>query len=132
MIKYLVFNSDEQVIGFYNESQMLEYVDENYASNMQTYATENQVTQDEITASQVEDYATILGATDGNCRVYDMADVMNCLASADMPRIYEAELMDFLNHRPIEMENDCPMMLYELLSQVIPIDLTTSLGKRYV
>ncbi len=132
MVKYLVFNPDEQVIGFHDANEMLEYVHERCTTSIQSYAKEDQVQEDEITASQVEDYATLIGATNGECRVYDMIDVMSCLDSTDLPRIYEAELMDFLNHRPVEMENDCPMMLYELLSQVVPIDLTRPLGTRYV
>ncbi|MHC1750884.1 MAG: hypothetical protein AB9856_21630 [Cellulosilyticaceae bacterium] len=123
MIDYIVYNPNEQIIGFDTPEQVLEYIDEYYGHTIGAYSKEDNLNYDELSAKNVEDFATVMGATEGICRVYAIEHVLSSIKQANLPRESEVALLDLLTSPRIDSQIDCPTDLYELLLELEEVNL---------
>lgn len=117
-MNYIVMLPNGYIIKFDDGNYAAEYVQEYYTREMKTYCEERGTREEELSASNVEDIANILGGTDQVCKIYDMDVIIDGIKDAPTDEAHKQELIELLRNLDIEKPVRCPGDLSDIITGI--------------
>ncbi|PHV70881.1 hypothetical protein CS063_07605 [Sporanaerobium hydrogeniformans] len=115
-MNYLLLLPDYQIVRLDSEEITKRYIAEYYIQDLESHAEERDLNIGELTAKNVEDMCTTLGATDDACKIYSWENILKALEDKSLGQEEKISLHNFLLDIPMEKRIKCPGDLGDLLS----------------
>lgn len=117
-MNYIVMLPNDHIVRFDDGNYVAEYVQEYYTQEMERYSEERGMKEEELSASNVEDIANVLGGTDQICKIYDFDVIMDAIKDAPTDDSHKQDMISMLSNLDIEVPMRCPGDLSDIITGV--------------
>jgi hypothetical protein len=117
MMNFIVMLPDYQIVKIRENHRVTEYLQEYYSEDMISYCNERDLDYDELTAKNVEDMSTMIGATDDECKIYELDEIVRVIHETSIEQDEKEQMIKFLERLPLEQPRKCPGDLTDVIGE---------------
>ncbi|SHK20404.1 hypothetical protein [Tepidibacter formicigenes] len=123
MLKFIVFLSDDKVIGLDSKEDVIGALDEYYEEKIAEYCEGEGFDYEDLSPKKRSEICFMIGYDEGECRAYRTRNVIKEIKAYDMCDEEKEELIDELMSQDINFKVDDYDELYDILQEVDEIDI---------
>ena len=128
-MNYIVLLPDYQIVRLDSKEATQGYIKEYYYKDLENHTEERDLNDGVMSAKDVEDTCTVIGATDDACRIYSWHSIVEALENSILEKEEKERLNNFLLDLPVEKPIKCPGDLSDLLTEAEETYQTELIGQ---
>ncbi len=129
-MNYIVLLPDYQMVRLDSKEATQGYIKEYYGYDLHSHEAERDLNEGEMTAKNVEDMCTVIGATDDACKIYSWESIEEALENSILEKEEKERIYNFLLDFPVEKPIKCPGDVSDLLTEAEETYQTELIGQR--
>lgn len=120
-MKYAVLSPDNKLICFDHSDQVAEYYLENVNHSLDDYCSDQELTYETMTTTEIGQVYSNVAAVSGACLIYETSEILKAMRENGVEEYLIDEANELFNNRRLNREINCPGYLEDILGQVTPI-----------